>query len=456
MKKEEKEKLEKFLSSIECDKVLWKYDIKTNIVWVEMLKNKGIIDKSKAKKVISVLKRLEKKFDKEQVKGEDIHFVIEGLLEKELGKDKELAGIIRTGRSRNDLVVNDERLYLKDEIKEIINLLYHVIANMVDIAEKNLDVIMCGETHLQPAQPVLFSHYILSFCWMLVRDIERLKDCYKRVDVSVLGSAAFSGTSFDVDIDWVARKLGFSKVIENSVDGVSDRDYLIEFIFCCLCIMLHLSRLAEQFILWLHPNFGYIKISEEVTSGSSIMPQKQNPDYLELVRAKCGKVLGDLVGIVTVMKGLPLSYNRDMQDDKIYLNSTINNVKDSLTVVSLVLKNVEVVKENIKKTLEYDFIYATEIANYLVDKFDFEFKKAHRTVNEIVEYCRHKNKKIKELSFEEIKSFVPRLSNEQYQEILSISSEKIVYKIKSSCGSSVVSVEGQIKKLKKLLNSVWK
>ncbi|MFN3551079.1 MAG: argininosuccinate lyase [Endomicrobiia bacterium] len=322
----EKNLLKEFLSSFKFDFKLAKYDILSCIAWTELLIKNKIVDKTQGEKIIRILQNI-KKNPKKILPSEDIHFAVEETLEKLLGKQKHLAGIIRTARSRNDLVVSDERMFLKEEIKEIIKLLKSLVSTIVKLAEKNFDISMVGYTHLQPAQPVLFSHYILSFAWWFVRDIERLKDCYKRVDVSVLGSAAFAGSSFEIDRKEIAKKLGFSKVSENSVDSVSDRDFVIEFISCCSIIMMHLSRISEELIIWCNPNFGYISLPKELTSGSSIMPQKQNPDYLELIRGKSAKVYSDLLGILVLMKSLPLSYNRDMQEDKVYLFSCVNTTK---------------------------------------------------------------------------------------------------------------------------------
>ncbi|MFQ3676275.1 MAG: lyase family protein, partial [Endomicrobiia bacterium] len=249
MNNTKKDLIKNFVSSFEYDKRLAKYDIVSNIAYLKSLAEKNIVSKKDAVTVISDLEEIKNNLTS-LVDGEDIHYSVEKTLEKNLikkGRKKSLAGIIRTGRSRNDLVVSDERLYLKEEIVKIINFTKSTIYEIINLAEKNLDIIMCGNTHLQPAQPVLFSHYVLSFAWMLKRDIERLKDCYKRVDISVLGSAAFAGTTFDIDRKKIAKELGFGKVSENSVDSVSDRDFIVEFISCCAILMMHLSRICEEF-----------------------------------------------------------------------------------------------------------------------------------------------------------------------------------------------------------------
>ncbi len=457
MNKTEKQLLEQFLSSYNEDKRLAKYDIQSCIVWTEMLVKQGIVEKTKAKKVISKLKELQHKFDKIKInKTEDVHYVVETMLENLLGKDKLLSGIIRTGRSRNDLVVNDERLFLKDEIKEIIKLLKQVIVEILKLAEKNLDVIMCGMTHLQPAQPVLFSHYIMSFSWMFYRDIERLKDCLSRVDVSVLGSSAFSGTTLNIDRKEVAKKLGFSKVSTNSVDSVSDRDYVIEFISSCAILMMHLSRMMEEFILWLTPNFGYISLPPQLTTGSSIMPQKQNPDYLELTRGKTAVVYGSLVGILTLMKSLPLSYNRDMQEDKLFLNKTVDTVKECLQVVKIIIKNLKVNKEQMNKSVEHGFILATELANWLVTNLGIPFKSAHKIVSKIVEYCVKNQKNFIELEYEEI---ARTLNNKKFNKekflIMKkeVSVENVIMKTNTYGGTSLSRVKQQISELKNILKT---
>jgi argininosuccinate lyase len=447
-----KKLLENFLSSISYDKVLKPYEIETGIVWTKMLAECGIVDKKDAKKVVMMLEKMK---DKDLVYNEDIHFSVESTLEKLLGSKKDLAGIIRTARSRNDLVVSDERMYIKDEIKNINKLINNLVLKIVELAEKNIDVPMVGYTHLQPAQPLFFSHYVLSFAWWLLRDNERLKDCYKRVDILVLGSAALAGTSFKIDRTKVAKELGFSNVSYNSVDAVSDRDFIVEFISCLSILSMHLSRMAEELIIYLTPAFGYIKLQEELTSGSSIMPQKENPDYLELIRGKTARVYANLVGILTLMKALPLSYNRDMQEDKIYLFDSVNVVKECLEVLTLVFSNIVVNKEKLEEHIEkFDFIFSTEIANFLVKNFGFNYKQSYEKLKNILKYCKENKKNLKSLTYEEYKKFLGiEFSQKDYQKLLEIFDvKKLINSYDSLGGTSLNQVKLQIRKIKNICN----
>lgn len=446
-----KKLLEDFLSSFGVDIRLAEYDIETCIVWTEFLLKKKIIKKQQAKKVISALKKLK---DSKILPAEDVHFAVEKTLENILKDEKDLAGIIRTARSRNDLVVSDERMYIKQETENIINLLKKLVLSILKLSKENIDVPMVGYTHLQPAQPVLFSHYVLCFAWWFVRDIERLKDCYKRVDVSVLGAAAFAGSTFEIDREEVAKKLGFKKVSDNSVDSVSDRDFIVEFISCCAIIMMHLSRISEEFIVWCNPNFGYLSLPKELTSGSSIMPQKQNPDYLELIRGKSSKVFADLFGILALMKGLPLSYNRDMQEDKTFLFSAVDTTKECIEVMSVIFEKIKINSDRLKEDLiKYDFILATEIANFLVEKMNIPFKLAHKKTQNLIEFCAKNNKKIHQLSYEDMKvSLEVDIKKENYEQLIQrLDFSKVASNYKTLAGSSKKEVLSQIKKIERLL-----
>ncbi|MEN3013132.1 MAG: argininosuccinate lyase [Endomicrobiia bacterium] len=448
----QKELLDRFLSSFNLDRKLIKYDIEACIAWITTLFENKIIDKKQSSRLIKVLKNLKKQKDLKNIQAEDVHYAVEKKLERVLKKDKYLAGVIRTARSRNDLVVSDERMYIKDEINQIIVLLKNLISSIVEVAQKNLDVPMVGYTHLQPAQPVLFSHYILSFAWWFVRDIERFKDCYKRVDVSTLGAAAFAGSSFEVNRQKVAEKLGFLKVSENSVDSVSDRDYIIEFISCCAIVMIHLSRIAEELIIWCTPNFGYISLPKKLTSGSSIMPQKQNPDYLELIRGKTAKVISDLIGILVVMKALPLTYNRDMQEDKVYLFSSVETIKDCLRVMRVIFENLMVNAQRLKEDIQkHDFIFATEVANFLVEEMKYPFKLAHKKTQLLIDYCVKTNKKLKQLGLKDYKKIVSREFTIEMFEKLNRKFNNSYSNYKTFGGSSLPQVKRQIKNIKKLI-----
>ncbi len=447
-----KDLLKNFLSSIDYDKILKPYEIETCIAWTNMLAECGIVDKKHVKKVVSMLKKMK---NKELVYDEDIHFSVETTLEKLLGKKKVLAGIIRTARSRNDMVVSDERMYIKDEIKNIIGLIKNLVLKIVELAEKNIDVPMVGYTHFQPAQPVLFSHYILCFAWWLLRDIERLKDCYRRVDILVLGSAALAGTSFKIDRIKLAKKLGFKDVSYNSVDAVSDRDFIIELISCLSILSMHLSRIAEELIIYLNPAFDYVKLQKKLLSISSIMPQKENPDYLELVRGKTAKIYSNLIGILTLMKALPLSYNRDMQEDKIYLFDSVNVTKECLEVLTIIFSNMVVNKEKLEKDVEkFDYIFSTELANFVVKNFGVSYKQAYVKLKNILKYCKENKKSLKSLSFEEYKKFLGKnFSQKYYQKLLEIFDvRKLINSHDSTGGTSLNQVKLQIKKIKNICN----
>ncbi len=439
--------LENFIKSFDFDKKLAIYDIEGSIAHTKSLSKSKIISKKDAEKIISGLKKIRKKIlsGEELPPTEDIHYAIENELTKTIGK--EIAGKLHTGRSRNDQIVLDMKLFLKDEIKKIVNSINKLQKTILEKAKENIDVIMPGYTHLQPAQPVLFSHWILSYCWMFQRDKERFNDCYKRTDELPLGSAAFAGTSFPIDRKSLAKLLGFSRISENSVDAVSDRDFIIEFLSCCAITQVHLSRLSEEIIIWLNPQFNFVSISKKFTSGSSIMPQKRNPDAFELIRGKTGKIYGALLNILTVMKALPLSYNRDLQEDKPPMFDATETLKSSIEIMSEMLKTLKVNKEKMKSVSEKNYIYATELADYLTRK-KLPFRKAHSIVKKIVSDCMKKNKEIKELTLSQLKEY----SNYFQKDIYKCLDPKYIINTKKTYGStSLKSVKTQIKKLGTLI-----
>ncbi|MFN3966314.1 MAG: argininosuccinate lyase, partial [Endomicrobiia bacterium] len=440
--------LNNFIKSFDFDKKLAIYDIEGSIAYAENLSKCKVISKSDAKKIISGLKKIKNKIisGKEIQPAEDIHYAVENELIKTIGK--EIAGKLHTGRSRNDQVVVDMKLFLKDEIKNIVNLLGKLQKVILKIADENINVIMPGYTHLQPAQPVLFSHWILSYCWMIQRDKERFKDCYKRIDELPLGASAFAGTSFPIDRKNLAKLLKFSKISENSVDTVSDRDFIIEFLSCCAITQMHLSRLSEEIIIWLNPQFDFIKISDKFTSGSSIMPQKRNPDAFELIRAKTGRIYGALVNILTVMKALPLSYNRDMQEDKPPMFDATETLKSSIDIMAEMLKTLKVNKEKMESALQKNYIYATELADYLARK-KVPFRIAHSIVKKIVSDCIKKNQEIKELTIDKLKKYSSHFQKDIYKYLRP---EKIINTKKSYGSTSLKSVKSQIKKLSSLIS----
>ncbi|PKM92817.1 MAG: argininosuccinate lyase, partial [Elusimicrobia bacterium HGW-Elusimicrobia-4] len=425
----------KFVSSIDCDVKLTKYDILGSTAHTKMLGKCGIIPKIDAKKIINGLNAIKKDFENGKLKfsGEDIHTSVETELKKRIGT---LAGKMHTARSRNDQVVLAERLYLKDEIKMIVEKIETTIAAIKKVARENLSVVMPGFTHLQNAQPILFSHWFLSYGWMLKRDKERFMDCYKRVDVMPLGSAAFAGTEFSIDRNFVAKELGFSKISENSVDTVSDRDFLIEFLFDCSLLSMHLSRLAEEIIIWSSQQFGFVELSEQFTTGSSIMPQKKNPDFAELIRGKTGRTYGNLISLLTVMKGLPLSYNRDMQLDKEPLFDSVETIKNMLDVSSVMINTVKINSEKMLSSCKNGFILATDVADYLTSK-GIPFRTAHNIVGKIVNYCIKNKKSFNNLSITEWKKFSDKFEKTVFG-VLDF--RKSVEKRKSLGGTSLSSV----------------
>ena len=439
---------EQFIGSFSFDGRLAEADITGSIAHVQMLVKCKIIKQADGKKIVaglnSILKSLHKgwKLPKE----EDIHFAVEKELIRRIGP---IGGKMHTARSRNDQVATDMRLYLRGQADEIIGLINDFQRITVKKAEDNISVIMPGFTHLQPAQPVLAAHHLMAYAWMLQRDKERLEDCRKRINVLPLGSAALAGTSFKIDRHYTAKLLGFDNICENSLDGVSDRDFAIEFVFCVSMIALHFTRFCEEIILWMNPEFGYIKIADKFTSGSSIMPQKRNPDCAEVVRGKSGRIFGDLIAMLTIVKSLPLAYNRDLQEDKPPVFDACDNIKMCMEVMNEMTASMKFVKENTLKSIEKGFISATEIADYLARK-GIPFREAHGVVKRIVLYCKESSKTLNKLSVQEFNKLYP----EQYpifgEDIYKyIDLGKVVAMKASYGGTSEKSVKKQIELMKK-------
>jgi argininosuccinate lyase len=437
---------EQFIGSFSFDGRLAEVDIIGSIVHVKMLVKTKIINSNEGEKIVvgltSILKDLKKgwKIPKE----EDIHFAVEKELIHRIGA---VGGKMHTARSRNDQVATDLRLYIKDALKIIENLLNIFQKILVKKANDNIDVVMPGFTHLQPAQPILAAHHLLAYVYMFQRDKERLKDCYKRVDFLPLGSAALAGTSFKIDRFYTAKLLGFKDVSENSLDAVSDRDFAIEFIFCMSVISLHLTRFCEEIILWMNPAFGYIRINDRFTSGSSIMPQKRNPDCAEVIRGKSGRIFGDLTALFTILKSLPLAYNRDLQEDKPPVFDAFDNVKMCLKVMNDMIESLKFVKENTLKSTEKGFITSTEIADYLA-RNNVPFRTAHSMVKDIVLYCKKHSKTLNDLSIYEFKKFSAIFKKDIFEYL----DAKHIVDMKISYGStSRKSIVKQIKNIKRKL-----
>ncbi|MFI5263925.1 MAG: argininosuccinate lyase [Candidatus Kapaibacterium sp.] len=422
----------KFSSSIASDKRFAEEDISGSIAHVTMLGECGIVTVDESLQIVTALNQIKEEIGIGDLvlanDGEDIHLAIEELLTERIGS---LGGKLHTARSRNDQVALDQRLFLRKAISSMRSLVEELQRSFIEKAEANSEVIVPGYTHMQRAQPVLLAHHLLAYVSMLGRDVERLHDCYKRTDRSPLGGAAFAGTSFPIDRISVAKKLGFSEILFNSIDAVSDRDYLIELAGVSSIIMMHLSRMAEELILWSTVEFGFIEMDDSVSTGSSIMPQKKNPDIAELIRGKTGRVYGSLINLLTIMKGLPLAYDRDMQCDKEPMFEMIDTTSDCLSMMNLVIENTTFRKERLKQTLQDGFLTATEVADYLVRKGE-TFREAHRITGELVGHCAGKGITFTSLGLFELHSFSPKFESD----VFDILDPERSIQMKSSQGST--------------------
>jgi argininosuccinate lyase len=440
--------IEGFTESISFDKRLWKYDIEGSIAHATMLGKQGIISKGDSEKIITGLKKIAEEIEKGKFRFredlEDIHMNIEAALIQKIG---EAGGKLHTARSRNDQIALDLRLYLREETKKILTLINKFQQALLTIAAKHLTVLMPGYTHLQRAQPVLLSHHLLAYIEMLQRDKERLQDAYKRINILSLGASALAGTSFSIDRSYVAKLLGFDDVSKNSIDTVSDRDFVIEFLSAAAILIMHLSRFAEELVLWSTEEFGYIELPEAFTTGSSAMPQKKNPDVAELIRGKTGRVYGNLLSLLTIMKGLPLAYNRDLQEDKPPLFDTVDTIKSCLAVINEMLPDVAFKVERMHETAKEGYSTATDVAEYLVRK-GLPFRKAHEVTGKVILYCVGKKKRLEELTLKELKKFSPLISEDIYT---FLSPDESVRGKKSIGSTSPEEVRRQIKRFKKML-----
>ena len=403
-----------YTASIPFDRRLYRHDIAGSIAHVKMLAKQGIISEKEAEIIISGLASIREEIEqgKFQFKPEleDIHMSIEARLLEKVG---EVGGKLHTARSRNDQVALDLRLFTKEAIGETLVRLRDFQQALISLAEANKGVIMPGYTHLQPAQPVLLAHHLLAYFEMLQRDIDRFNDCLRRTDVMPLGSGAIAGVAYNIDRDFLARELGFSQISQNSIDAVSDRDFVVEYEAAASLCMMHLSRLAEEIILWSSAEFNFIELDEAYTTGSSIMPQKKNPDVAELVRGKTGRVYGKLMALLVTMKALPLSYNRDMQEDKEGFFDTVDTLLSTLEVFTGMVKTLRVKAENIEQAVRQGYILATDLADYLVKKGE-AFRTAHNIVARLVSYAMERGKSFSELSPSEYKEFSPLFGEDVY------------------------------------------
>ncbi|MFA4905082.1 MAG: argininosuccinate lyase [Candidatus Margulisiibacteriota bacterium] len=412
---------EAFTASIGYDSRLYPQDIMQSITYAKTLKKAGILAEAETKKIIRGLEEIKRGLDSGRLhfrsEFEDVHMNIEAWLIEKVG---EVGKKLHTGRSRNDQVATDLRMYLKWEITETIVLVTRLQAALIDQAEQNISVIMPGYTHLQRAQPVLLAHHLLAYFEMLQRDRERFNQAHERVDVMPLGSGALSGTNFPLDRAYLAKELGFSRISANSMDAVSDRDFVIDYLSASAVLMMHLSRLADELIIWSSYEFDFVEISDAYSTGSSLMPQKKNPDVAELVRGKSGRVFGNLVSLLTIMKGLPLAYNRDLQEDKEQLFDSIDTVKSSLSIFSEMIKTLKFNREIMGKAVKKGYLTATDVVYYLVVQ-GVPFREAHEIVGKIVSYCEESNMELDYISLNQLKQFSNKFSYD-VQRILSAES----------------------------------
>ncbi|MGQ9738171.1 MAG: argininosuccinate lyase [Armatimonadota bacterium] len=440
--------VEAFTASIGVDVRLWDVDIRGSIAHARMLSKVGVLAPEEAEKIISALQAIHQDIASGGVafdpNAEDIHSEIERLLTERIGA---IAGKLHTARSRNDQVATDTRLYLREGIDALCKEIRHLQEWLVHTAEEHLHTILPGFTHLQHAQPVSLAHHLMAYFWMLQRDRERLIDCRRRVNQLPLGSAALAGTSFPLDREMVAQELGFDDVCENSLDAVSDRDFVVEFLACAALVMTHLSRLAEELILWSTPEFGFVELDDSVTTGSSIMPQKKNPDVAELIRGRVGRVVGDLTGALVMLKALSLSYNRDLQEDKGFLFDALDTVRDSIALMHLMLSRTQWRTERMRQAVHGDFSNATDLADYLVRK-GTSFRQAHEVVGRVVQYCLKQGRTLESLQVEELRQFSDLFDADALQ---AIQPEAVLQARTTRGGTSPDAVQMQIAHARQLL-----
>ena len=446
IKKKNSGTFEKVSSSINIDKRLYKEDILASIAHVEMLNRQKIINFKVKNKIIWGLRKIQNQIIKKKYifdyKDEDIHMSIEKKLFEIIGED---AGYIHTGRSRNDQVLVDLKIWMINSNNKLISMLNRTIKNILNIAEKNIYTIMPGFTHLKNAQPISFAHYILAYVEMLNRDKKRFLNNFDSLEENPLGSAAISGTSFNIDRNFTTKKLGFKKPTNNSIDTISDRDFVLDFLYSSSVCAMHISRLAEEFIIWNSDAFKLVSLNDNIVTGSSIMPQKKNPDTLEYLRGKVGSSYGNLFSMMTILKGLPLSYFKDLQEDKKIVFETFDNLTDSLKVLNEVLKNFSVNKKEMLKLANKGYITATDLADYLVKNLNYPFRKSYQITAKIVNYCEKKGKSLSDLSIEEIKTIEPKVKDDV---IKVFNLKNAVNSKKSYGGTSFENIKKMIKKYK--------
>ena len=443
------EQVNDFNSSIRVDSRMYRQDIGGSVAHASMLAEQGIIEKTDAEKIIdglsSILTDIENGLLKFDPTAEDIHMFVEAELTKRIG---DTGKKLHTARSRNDQVALDVRLYLRDEVAEISEQLRDFVKVITDTAEKYKDTVMPGYTHLQRAQPITFGQHLLAYAGMFIRDIGRLNDAVCRMNYSPLGSCALAGTTYPTNRRRVAELLSMNGIVENSLDGVSDRDFAVELASACSLIMTHLSRFSEEVILWCSFEFKFIELDDAYSTGSSIMPQKKNPDIAELVRGKTGRVYGNLVTLLTMLKGLPLAYNKDMQEDKEAIFDSIDTVKQCLPIFSAMLSTMTVNKDKMRDAAAGGFINATDVADYLAKK-GLPFRSAYKISGTLVAYCIERNTVLEKLSLDEFREFSELFEEDIYD---AINLENCTFSRTSEGGTAVQSVERQIENIRKIMN----
>lgn len=433
--------IDAFGASIPFDQQLASQDITGSLAHVNMLGETGIITKEEAQQISAGLHILAEKALQDDlhftIENEDIHLNLEKMLHDEIGP---VAGKLHTARSRNDQVATDMHLYLKEHLQAIIEKVHHFRAVLVNKAEEQIDTIMPGYTHLQHAQPISFGHHLMAYYGMLTRDQARLEESMKRVDISPLGCAALAGTTFPIDRQMTADELGFSDLYRNSLDGVSDRDFILEFLSNSSILMMHLSRFCEEIILWCSHEFKFVELTDTFSTGSSIMPQKKNPDMAELIRGKSGRVFGDLIGLLTVMKGLPLAYNKDLQEDKEGMFDTVHTVATSLDIMAGMIDTMKVHTQTMHDATEKDFSNATELADYLATK-GVPFRQAHEIVGKLVLACTQKGIYLQDVPLEDYQAINAVIEDDIYD---TLSSKTAVTRRHSFGGTGFDQVKKQI------------
>ncbi len=440
-----------FNSSIKFDCRMYRQDIFGSIAHATMLGEQKIIDKSEAEKIVSELENILEDIENGNLvfdmEAEDIHMFIESVLTERIG---DTGKRLHTARSRNDQVALDIRMYLKEEISEIISELNSLADVLIKLAEENRETIMSGYTHLQRAQPITFAHHLMAYVQMIIRDIDRLRDCYKRTNKMPLGSGALATTTYNINRNRVSEILGFDGITQNSLDGVSDRDFCIELASDISILMMHLSRFSEEIILWSSHEFKFIELDDAFSTGSSIMPQKKNPDVTELIRGKTGRVYGDLNTLLVMMKGTPLAYNKDMQEDKEAIFDAIDTVKLCLTTFIPMLSTMTICKENMRKAAAKGFINATDCADYLVKK-GLPFRDAYKITGSLVAYCIKNDTVLEELKIDEYKQYSEIFEDDVFE---AISLETCVNMRKVDGGPAPIAVTKQIANAKAVLQKI--